>query len=88
MTTRTEPAQWTAVEVHSQLRARHLQKFLEDLWNAVAVEMFRRLLGTDFYRRWKMQLGPTAWGLLEKETGGCLGCGGSALKMDSGSSPE
>lgn len=43
MSTKTKPAQWTAVQVHSQPRASHLQKFLEDLWNAVHAETGGRL---------------------------------------------
>jgi len=38
-------------------------------FNTADTMSFRRLLGADFYRRWKTQLGSTAWGLLEKETG-------------------
>ena len=38
-------------------------------FNHADTTTFRRLLGADFYRRWKAQLGSTAWELLEKETG-------------------
>ena len=31
---------------------------------------FRRALGSEFYRRWRAQLGATAWQLLEDEVGG------------------
>jgi len=38
-------------------------------FNTADTTTFRRLLGADFYRRWKAQLGSTAWELLEKDTG-------------------
>lgn len=38
-------------------------------FNVADTATFRRLLGADFYRRWKERLGATAWALLEKETG-------------------
>jgi len=38
-------------------------------FNVADTSTFRRLLGADFYARWKTRLGPTAWGLLEQETG-------------------
>jgi TRAP-type C4-dicarboxylate transport system substrate-binding protein len=38
-------------------------------FNTADTTTFRRLLGADFYRRWKTQLGSMAWALLEKETG-------------------
>lgn len=43
MTTEPQPAQWTAVQVHSQPPASHLQKFLEDIWSAVERETGGRL---------------------------------------------
>lgn len=38
-------------------------------FNVADTSTFRRLLGTDFYARWKKRLGATAWDLMEQETG-------------------
>jgi tripartite ATP-independent transporter DctP family solute receptor len=38
-------------------------------FNTADTTTFRQLLGADFYRRWKAQIGSAAWELLEKETG-------------------
>jgi tripartite ATP-independent transporter DctP family solute receptor len=38
-------------------------------FNVADTTTFRKRLGADFYRRWKGELGATAWGLLEKTTG-------------------
>src|SRR5688572_3843171 len=43
MTVETKPPRWTAVQVHSQPPASHLQRFLEDLWSAVHAETGGRL---------------------------------------------
>jgi TRAP-type C4-dicarboxylate transport system substrate-binding protein len=37
--------------------------------NTADTVSFRRALGAEFYRRWRDQLGPTAWGLLENAVG-------------------
>ena len=43
MTVETRPPQWTAAQVHSQPPGSHLQRFLEDVWNAVHAETGGRL---------------------------------------------
>lgn len=38
-------------------------------FNVADTATFRRLLGADFYARWKKRLGATAWRLMEQQTG-------------------
>jgi len=38
-------------------------------FNTADTSTFRKLLGADFYTRWKKRLGSTAWDLMERETG-------------------
>jgi tripartite ATP-independent transporter DctP family solute receptor len=50
-------------ELEGKLAARGM------IFNAADVSTFRAKLGGGFYQRWKSELGPTAWGLLEREVG-------------------
>jgi tripartite ATP-independent transporter DctP family solute receptor len=50
-------------ELEGRLAARGM------VFNAADVSSFRAKLGGGFYQRWKSELGPTAWSLLEREVG-------------------
>ncbi len=53
--------------LNRELESRLAQRGL--VFSAADVESFRRRLGDGFYRRWKAELGTTAWRLLEAEVG-------------------
>ena len=53
--------------LNRELPSRLAQRGL--VFNTADVESFRRRLGDGFYRRWKAELGTTAWRLLEAEVG-------------------
>ncbi|PYM99785.1 MAG: ABC transporter substrate-binding protein, partial [Candidatus Rokuibacteriota bacterium] len=53
--------------LNRELESRLAQRGL--VFNRADVASFRRRLGDAFYRRWKAELGTTAWRLLEAEVG-------------------
>ena len=53
--------------LNRELESRLVQRGL--VLNPADVASFRRRLGDGFYRRWKAELGTTAWRLLEAEVG-------------------
>lgn len=54
-------------KVNRELESKLAERGME--FNTADTASFRRLLGTDFYARWKKEIGSTAWGLLEKDVG-------------------
>lgn len=68
------------VRVHADRQRAHTDRFNRELATKLAAQRgmqfnqpdmkpFRRALTADFYRRWKSELGPNAWKLLEAEVG-------------------
>jgi len=54
-------------ELNNNLAAKLVQRGM--VANVAETGSFRRVLGTEFYRRWRTQLGVSAWQLLEEEVG-------------------
>ena len=69
-------ARWTGRQFHNQPEASHQPRLATRLeterglvFNTADGATFRRALAGGFYRRWKGELGATAWALLEKAVG-------------------
>ncbi len=68
---------WTGRQFHNQPEASRINRELATrleterglVFNTADGATFRRALAGGFYRRWKGELGATAWALLEKAVG-------------------